>query len=117
MILIHLFGVPQICNLIASVSELHKKGFVQRDMFGVSCNWLVQYPFFWLIHVLSPQYQNQFLIFSFMFAGLLALTVGCGDNANEILEDSLPVISQAFKSGSEATKTSAVSKILCFLSI
>ncbi|BBG95163.1 interferon-related developmental regulator family protein / IFRD protein family, partial [Prunus dulcis] len=40
--------------------------------------------------------------------GLLALTVGCGDNANELLEDSLPVISQAFKSGSEATKTSAV---------
>lgn len=52
-----------------------------------------------------------------MFAGLLALTVGCGDNANEILEDSLPVISQAFKSGSEATKTSAVSKILCLFSI
>lgn len=47
--------------------------------------------------------------------GLLALTVGCGDNANEILEDSLPVISQAFKSGSEATKTSALLECLAIL--
>lgn len=49
-----------------------------------------------------------------MFVGLLALTVGCGDNANEILDESLPVISQAFKSGSESTKTIAVSIISCF---
>lgn len=46
-----------------------------------------------------------------LFVGLLALTVGCGDNANEMLEESLPVISQAFKSGSESTKTIAVSMI------
>ncbi|CAL2233953.1 unnamed protein product [Prunus armeniaca] len=47
--------------------------------------------------------------------GLLALTVGCGDNSNEILEDSLPVISQAFKSGSEATKTSALLECLAII--
>lgn len=51
---------------------------------------------------------------SLMFVGLLALTVGCGDNANEILDESLPVISQAFKSGSESTKTIAVFMISCF---
>lgn len=37
--------------------------------------------------------------------GLLALTVGCGDNAREILEESVTSISQALKSGSEPTKT------------
>ncbi|XP_050206732.1 uncharacterized protein LOC126656255 [Mercurialis annua] len=37
--------------------------------------------------------------------GLLALTVGCGDNAREILEESISPISQALKSGSESTKT------------
>lgn len=59
---------------------------------------------------LSPSVFN----LSLMFVGLLALTVGCGDNANEILDESLPVISQAFKSGSESTKTIAVSIISCF---
>lgn len=59
---------------------------------------------------LSPSVFN----ISLMFVGLLALTVGCGDNANEILDESLPVISQAFKSGSESTKTIAVSILSCF---
>ncbi|KAJ8762437.1 hypothetical protein K2173_007876 [Erythroxylum novogranatense] len=36
--------------------------------------------------------------------GLLALTVGCGDNAHEILEQSVTPISQALKSGSESSK-------------
>uniref|UniRef100_A0A2P2M9W1 Uncharacterized protein MANES_18G045800 n=1 Tax=Rhizophora mucronata TaxID=61149 RepID=A0A2P2M9W1_RHIMU len=36
--------------------------------------------------------------------GLLALTVGFGDNAHEILEDSVPSIIQALKSGSESAK-------------
>ncbi|KAK9946404.1 hypothetical protein M0R45_011871 [Rubus argutus] len=47
--------------------------------------------------------------------GLLALTVGCGDNANEILDESLPVISQAFKSGSESTKTIALLECLAII--
>ncbi|PRQ27829.1 hypothetical protein RchiOBHm_Chr6g0309471 [Rosa chinensis] len=47
--------------------------------------------------------------------GLLALTVGCGDNANEMLEESLPVISQAFKSGSESTKTIALLECLAII--
>ncbi|RXH91599.1 hypothetical protein DVH24_020622 [Malus domestica] len=47
--------------------------------------------------------------------GLLALTVGCGDNAHEILEESLPVISQAFKSGSEVSKTSALLECLAII--
>ncbi|XP_062019492.1 uncharacterized protein LOC133736071 [Rosa rugosa] len=47
--------------------------------------------------------------------GLLALTVGCGDNANEMLEESLPVISQAFKSGSEPTKTIALLECLAII--
>ncbi|KAF3446557.1 hypothetical protein FNV43_RR11737 [Rhamnella rubrinervis] len=38
--------------------------------------------------------------------GLLALTVGYGDNAREILEDSIPPISQALKSGAESAKIS-----------
>ncbi|KAB1204036.1 Interferon-related developmental regulator 1 [Morella rubra] len=36
--------------------------------------------------------------------GLLALTVGSGDNAREILEDSVTPISQALKSGSDSLK-------------
>lgn len=38
--------------------------------------------------------------------GLLALTVGHGDNAHEILEESVPPISQALKSSSESLKIS-----------
>ncbi|KAA0064441.1 hypothetical protein IC582_015457 [Cucumis melo] len=38
--------------------------------------------------------------------GLLALTVGEGDNAREILSESIPSISQALKSGSESSKIS-----------
>ncbi|KAA3488739.1 interferon-related developmental regulator 1-like [Gossypium australe] len=37
--------------------------------------------------------------------GLLALTVGPGDNAREILEESMIPLSQAFKSGSDPSKT------------
>lgn len=38
--------------------------------------------------------------------GLLALTVGFGDNAREILEESLPPLTQALKSGFESSKIS-----------
>ncbi|XP_022768664.1 interferon-related developmental regulator 1-like isoform X3 [Durio zibethinus] len=40
--------------------------------------------------------------------GLLALTVGPGDNAHEILEESITPLSQAFKSGSESSKIASV---------
>lgn len=45
------------------------------------------------------------------FAGLLALTVGFGDNAREILDESVTPISQALKAGSESLKTEAVCMI------
>ncbi|KAJ4963938.1 hypothetical protein NE237_023877 [Protea cynaroides] len=44
--------------------------------------------------------------------GLLALTVGCGDNAAEIFKDSIPPLSQALKSGSESIKISSVLECL-----
>lgn len=44
----------------------------------------------------------------FSFVGLLALTTGPGDKAQEILEESMPPILQALKSGSEASKISSV---------
>ncbi|KAJ4965387.1 hypothetical protein NE237_017236 [Protea cynaroides] len=40
--------------------------------------------------------------------GLLALTVGCGNNAAEILEHSIPPLSQTLKSGSESTMSSVL---------
>jgi hypothetical protein len=40
--------------------------------------------------------------------GLLALTVGYGDKAHEILEDSITPLSQALKSGSESTKIASL---------
>ncbi|XVE55769.1 hypothetical protein DITRI_Ditri03aG0184100 [Diplodiscus trichospermus] len=40
--------------------------------------------------------------------GLLALTAGPGDNAREILEDSICPLSQAFKSGSESSKIASL---------
>lgn len=43
-------------------------------------------------------------IFPTLSLGLLALTVGFGDNAREILEDSVPMLTQALKSGSESSK-------------
>eukprot|EP00268_Persea_americana_P029723 TRINITY_DN2873_c0_g1_i1.p1 TRINITY_DN2873_c0_g1~~TRINITY_DN2873_c0_g1_i1.p1 ORF type:complete len:447 (+),score=103.55 TRINITY_DN2873_c0_g1_i1:424-1764(+) len=40
--------------------------------------------------------------------GLLAITVGSGDNAHEILEESTPHLSQALKSGTDSLKRSSV---------
>ena len=40
--------------------------------------------------------------------GLLALTVGEGDNAREILTESIPTISQTLRSGSESSKISVL---------
>lgn len=40
------------------------------------------------------------------------MTVGYGDKAHEILEESITPLSQALKSGSESTKIASVSRIL-----
>ncbi|XP_058080370.1 uncharacterized protein LOC131228612 [Magnolia sinica] len=40
--------------------------------------------------------------------GLLAITIGSGDRAHEIMEESIPPLSQALKSGSESLKKSSV---------
>ncbi|OWM80637.1 hypothetical protein CDL15_Pgr006667 [Punica granatum] len=47
--------------------------------------------------------------------GVLALTVGCGDNAREILEDSVPTISQALKSSSDSSKISSLLECLAII--
>ena len=48
----------------------------------------------------------------FSLVGLLSLTTGPGEKAQEILEESVTPISQALKSGSETSKTSSVCLIL-----
>ncbi|XP_039037887.1 interferon-related developmental regulator 1-like [Hibiscus syriacus] len=47
--------------------------------------------------------------------GLLALTVGPGDNAREILEESITPISQASKSGSESSKIASLLECLAII--
>ncbi|KAG2699008.1 hypothetical protein I3760_07G173100 [Carya illinoinensis] len=47
--------------------------------------------------------------------GLLALTVGPGDNAHEILEESITPLSQAFKSVSDSLKISALLECLAII--
>ncbi|XP_061969824.1 uncharacterized protein LOC133692717 isoform X1 [Populus nigra] len=47
--------------------------------------------------------------------GLLALTVGSGDNAREILEESVAPISQALKSQSDSLKTESLLECLAFV--
>ncbi|KAJ0025675.1 hypothetical protein Pint_08652 [Pistacia integerrima] len=47
--------------------------------------------------------------------GLLALTVGFGDNAREILDESVTPISQALKAGSESSKTAALLECLAII--
>ncbi|KAE8687108.1 Interferon-related developmental regulator family protein / IFRD protein family isoform 2 [Hibiscus syriacus] len=47
--------------------------------------------------------------------GLLALTVGPGDNAREILEESIMPISQASKSGSESSKIASLLECLAII--
>ncbi|KAF5456116.1 hypothetical protein F2P56_025627 [Juglans regia] len=47
--------------------------------------------------------------------GLLALTVGPGDNAREILEESITPLSQAFKSVSDSLKISALLECLAII--
>ncbi|KAF8406208.1 hypothetical protein HHK36_008293 [Tetracentron sinense] len=47
--------------------------------------------------------------------GLLALTVGCGDNAHEILEESIHPLSQALKLGSESSKISSILDCLAII--
>ncbi|XVF64178.1 hypothetical protein PTKIN_Ptkin09bG0147200 [Pterospermum kingtungense] len=48
--------------------------------------------------------------------GLLALTVGPGDNAREILEESITPLSQAVKSGSESSKIASLLECLAIIS-
>ncbi|XVE70189.1 hypothetical protein DITRI_Ditri10aG0052500 [Diplodiscus trichospermus] len=47
--------------------------------------------------------------------GLLALTVGPGDNAREILEESITPLSQAFKSCSESSKIASLVECLAII--
>ncbi|XVF36407.1 hypothetical protein REPUB_Repub19eG0056000 [Reevesia pubescens] len=47
--------------------------------------------------------------------GLLALTVGPGDNAREIVEESITPLSQAFKSGSESSKIASLLECLAII--
>ncbi|XP_030466598.1 uncharacterized protein LOC115685651 [Syzygium oleosum] len=47
--------------------------------------------------------------------GLLALTVGCGDNAREILEETVPTLSQALKIGADSSKISALLECLAIV--
>ncbi|KAL4278603.1 hypothetical protein GQ457_03G040930 [Hibiscus cannabinus] len=47
--------------------------------------------------------------------GLLALTVGPGDSAREILEESIIPLSQAFKSGSESSKIASLLECLAII--
>ncbi|KAJ4701627.1 Interferon-related developmental regulator like [Melia azedarach] len=47
--------------------------------------------------------------------GLLALTVGSGDNAREILEESITPFSQALKSGSESLKIASLLECLAII--
>lgn len=47
--------------------------------------------------------------------GLLAVTVGCGDNSHEILEESVPVLSQALKSSSDSLKAASLLECLAIV--
>ncbi|KAF8025057.1 hypothetical protein BT93_F2033 [Corymbia citriodora subsp. variegata] len=47
--------------------------------------------------------------------GLLALTVGCGDNAREALEETFPTLSQALKIGADSSKISALLECLAIV--
>ncbi|KAJ7958257.1 interferon-related developmental regulator 1 [Quillaja saponaria] len=47
--------------------------------------------------------------------GLLALTVGCGDNAREILEESVPPLTQALKTKSDSSKISSLLECLAII--
>ncbi|KAF8404889.1 hypothetical protein HHK36_009784 [Tetracentron sinense] len=47
--------------------------------------------------------------------GLLALTVGCGDNVHEILEDSIPPFSKALKSGLESSNILSILDCLAII--
>ncbi|XP_077214728.1 interferon-related developmental regulator family protein / IFRD protein family [Tasmannia lanceolata] len=47
--------------------------------------------------------------------GLVAITIGCGDNAHEIVEESTPHLALALKSGSEPRKRSSVLDCLAII--
>ncbi|XP_058069865.1 uncharacterized protein LOC131218964 [Magnolia sinica] len=47
--------------------------------------------------------------------GLLAVTIGCGDKAHEIMEESIPVLSHAIRSFSESMKRLSVIECLAIL--
>lgn len=51
-------------------------------------------------------------IVSRVHVGLLAVTIGCGDNAHELYKESLPLISKALKSRTESMLLS-VCMVLC----
>ncbi|KAA3488740.1 interferon-related developmental regulator 1-like [Gossypium australe] len=92
-----LLAVVQVCYITASVFEFYQKGVQQRDIFGIPYHWLVSNTFANDHALMQISKHKGFR--------LLALTVGPGDNAREILEESMIPLSQAFKSGSDPSKT------------
>lgn len=48
-----------------------------------------------------------------LFEGLLAITAGAGSSSHEIMEESVPQLSRALKSGSDACKISVCPVLNC----
>lgn len=110
-------GVSQVCNFTAPIYKFLKTRFCQRDIFGMSCYWLVFLIFlFSCFEILFHLFFTRFSTLLCNCVGFLALTCGSGNNAREILKDSIVPLSQALKSGSESSKI-PVCIMLCTLYI
>ncbi|XVF11663.1 hypothetical protein REPUB_Repub08aG0046500 [Reevesia pubescens] len=94
---------PSICYITASVSIFYQKGVQQRDFFSIPYHWLVSNAVTNAdTHMHRRKHKSTQT--EYHLVALLAITVGPGDNAQEILEESMVPLSQTFKSVSESFK-------------
>lgn len=102
---------PQICDSATSVPEFYQEGLWERDYFGIS-DYRLGLSSCWLLCIFKVS-KDIYGMLNFMhLIGLLALTTGPGKQASEILEESVPIISQALRSRSESSKVAAVSLVI-----
>lgn len=104
----HLYFCFQVCDITTSMFKFHQKGVCQRDSIGIPRYWWSSH---YLIRYLKLLLICECLKYLFaLFVGLLALTTGPGERAQEILEESFSPIIEALKSKSDASKISAVGR-------
>lgn len=97
------------------MSEFCQKGFSKRGSFSISCHrYTIHISTFFNNILITTFIECDKYLYFFLITGLLALTVGSGKKAQEILEEAVSPISEALKSRSESSKIASVNFHITF---